>query len=129
LIFDQFGLESLGDFGVALSGFAIDLACRSNSELKTHRIVQVLADKYLRVDLLESNVLVAGDFKLLGTTPVSAIENGPGPQVCAFSPGGARLLSITQNAYGDLEGRATIVASPRRARCREAAGRARAATL
>ena len=29
------------------------------------------------------------------TTSVLAIENGPGPQVCAFSPGGGRNFRIT----------------------------------
>jgi len=49
----------------------------------------------LRIDLLEPDVLVAAISSCFVTTPVSAMENGPGPQVNAFSPGGGKYCSTT----------------------------------
>ena len=49
-----------------LSGFAIDLARRSERELEGNRIVEVLADENLGVDLLELDGPIAGDLELFG---------------------------------------------------------------
>jgi hypothetical protein len=41
-----------------LAGFAIDLAGWTNSQLEAHRIIEILANEHLRVDLLELDVQV-----------------------------------------------------------------------
>src|SRR5262245_38848397 len=69
----KLGSESSGDFIVPLlgqfAGLTVNLSSRSDCKLKPDGIVQVFAYKYLGIDLLELDVLVAGNFELLCNDP------------------------------------------------------------
>jgi hypothetical protein len=71
----------------------VHFTSRSYCKLKPNRVIYIFAYENLSIDLLKLDVLVASDFKLLCHYPVSAIENGPGPHVCAFPPGGGKYRS------------------------------------
>src|SRR4051812_31469605 len=48
-----------------LTRFAVDLTGRSDRKLEGRGVFKVFADKNLRIDLFELNVLVTRDFELL----------------------------------------------------------------
>ena len=65
LILCEFGLERLGNLVVPLfglfAGLAVDFACRADGKLEANGVVKILADEYLRIDLLELDILIVLD--------------------------------------------------------------------
>ena len=102
LVLCKFCLQCRSNLAVALFGqfasLAVNFARRAERQLKGNRIIDIFANEELSVYLFKPDVPITGNFQLLVTTPVSAIEKGPGPQVNAFSPGGGRYFNTTSFA-------------------------------
>ena len=78
--------------------FPKHFAGRADSKLEIDGILDGFSDQHRRVDPLESDVTVPAISIILVTIGSSAIENGPGPQVRASSPGGGRNFRTTSFA-------------------------------
>src|SRR5215208_5730072 len=97
LIFGEFGLQRGSDLVVALfrqiASLAVDLTCRTNRELESDGIVQILSDEHLGVDFLEYDIFIARDFELLGPHLCSPSRTGQVHRPARSHPGPAEIAA------------------------------------
>lgn len=64
------GFQRFGNLVMPILGklacFAVDFACWTNRKLESDSIVEIFADKHLRIDLLELDIAIACNCQLFG---------------------------------------------------------------